>query len=60
MSNAGLLTCGKLRQVLLLLGWIPKKQNALEANGLVGTQGDAHTEVMTANDLNEPGILLDG
>lgn len=55
--NAGFPTCGKLRQVLLLLGIIPKKQNALKADGLVGTQSDTNTQVMTGNDLNQPGIL---
>lgn len=54
------ITCGKFRQVLLLLGRIPKKQNALEADGLVGTQSDADTQVVTADDLNQPGILGDG
>lgn len=50
-------TCGKLRQVLLLLGFIPKKQNALETDRLVGSQSDANTHVMTTNDLNQTGIL---
>ncbi|TNN58868.1 hypothetical protein EYF80_030878 [Liparis tanakae] len=30
-----------METVLLLLGWISKEQNALEANGLVGAQSDA-------------------
>lgn len=50
-------TCGKLWQVLLLLGCVPKKQNTLEADGLVGTQSDTNAQVMTANDLDQPGIL---
>lgn len=57
--KSSLFTCGELRQVLLLLGWIPKEQDALEADGLVGTQSDSNTEVVTANNLNQPGILLD-
>lgn len=58
-SSSVQVTCGKLRQVLLLLSWISKQQNALKADGLVGTQSDANTQVMTANDLNQPGILRD-
>lgn len=57
ISNAGLHTCGKLRQVLLLLGFIPKKQNALETNRLVGSQSNTNSQVMTTNNLNQPRIL---
>lgn len=59
-SNTGQFTCGEFGQVLLLLGFIPKKQNALEANGLVSTQSDTDAQVITANDLNQPGILWKG
>lgn len=55
-----MLTCRKFRQVFLLLRWIPKKKNALESNGLVGTKSDANTQVVTADDLNQPGVLRDG
>lgn len=54
---ACVLTCGQFRQVLGLLGWVPKKQNSLEADGLMGPQSDADPQVMAANDLNQPAIL---
>lgn len=50
-------TCCKLRQVFLLLGWIPKKQDALEADGLVGAQSDADAQVVTPDDLHQAGVL---
>lgn len=54
-----LLTWGKLGQVLLLLGSIPKKQNTLKADRLVGTQSNTNAQVMNANDLNQSSILQD-
>lgn len=44
-------------KILLLLGRVPKQQDALEADGLVGSQRDAHAQVVAAHDLNQPGVL---
>lgn len=54
-----MITGGKLGQVLLLLGRIPKEQNALKANGLVGTQGNTDAQIVNADDLNQTSILKD-
>lgn len=51
------LTCGNFGKILLLLGRVPKQQDALEADGLVGSQRDAHAQVVAAHDLNQPGVL---
>lgn len=51
------LTCCNFGKILLLLGRVPKQQDALEADGLVGSQRDAHAQVVAAHDLNQPGVL---
>lgn len=51
------LTCGHFGKILLLLGRRAKQQDALEADGLVGTQRDADAQVVAAHDLNQPGVL---
>lgn len=56
-ASATQLTCGNFGKILLLLGRSAKQQDALEANGLVGTQCDAYAQVVAAHDLNQPGIL---
>lgn len=56
---AGVVTGRELGQVLFLLGRIPKEQNALKADGLVGTQSNANTQIVDADDLDQTSILKD-
>lgn len=55
-----LITCGEFGQVLLLLGFVSKQQNSLEADGLVSSQSDANSQIVTADDLNQASVLEGG
>lgn len=55
--DVGILTCGHFGQVLLLLCFVSKKQNPLEADGLVRSQCDADTQIFTADDLHQASVL---
>lgn len=59
-TAAARLTCGNFGKILLLLGRSAKQQDALEADGLVGTQCDAYAQVVAAHNLNQPGVLWTG
>lgn len=64
-AEGGVLPAGDARQVLLLLRRVAEQQDALEADGLVRAQRDAHAQVVRAHDLrhepaaSHPDIFID-
>lgn len=59
-GGLGTLTGGQARQVLALLLGGPEEEDALEADGLVGAQRDAHPQVVAPHDLHQAGVLGGG
>lgn len=44
--------CGQIREVLLSLFFVAEQENALEADRLVGTEGDAYAKIVLSDNLD--------
>lgn len=59
-TEGSVLPAGDPRQVLGLLLGVAEQQDALEADGLVRTERDAHAQVVRAHHLHEARVLRVG